>query len=136
MYKRYIRKIRKIIIKGDNMNKEMTEYKKKHYLGGTTKSGKFRHNLIADKLLKMPIYSRFYSNRKLMNSITWDTEKFNDEFRICSGKERNISDIARICDIRQISLDKKGWIENPSGMPKIPNSVKKLKSHKRVKFRK
>lgn len=118
------------------MNKEMTEYKKRHFLGGMTKkSGKFKHNILADKLLKKSMYSRFYFNKKKMASITWDVDKFDDDSRICSGKKRTISDLLRIRLLRKESLDKNGWFENPPRMPKIPDSVSKLKDTKRVKFK-
>ena len=122
--------------KKDTKKKEMTmaEYKKKCFLGGITKSGKYKNNILANKLLKLPIYSFCYSNKNFLASITWDTEQFNDEFRVFSGKRREPSDLRRIAILRAESLDKNGWIENPSGMPEIPNSVLKLKDTKLAKI--
>jgi len=114
------------------MKKDMKLYLDESYLGGKNKKKEFKHNLLADKLLKLDIYSRFYINKTPLKSITFSETEFNDNFRVCSKVKRKGSDIRRIMDIRQKSLDKNDWIENPT-IPLNQTSVQKLRSKKLVK---
>ena len=143
------------------MKKDMIEYMEKHYLGGLTKSGKQKHNTLADKNLKKPMYSEMCYNTKDYSPITWSKTEYNGNYRVCSGVKRKPVDIYNVLKMRIKLLANRpnyeyltgkievngmtlrgnigdllrivGWLENPSKIITPPDKVSKLKNHKLVK---
>ena len=120
--------------RGKIMN--ITDYKKNCYLGGKIDK-EYKYNIHADKMLKKPQYSEVYSNKRPLKSITFHETKMTKKkvgntystVRACSGKSRKGSELRRISDLRQTSLDENGWYENINIHTK-QTTVQRLKSKK------
>jgi hypothetical protein len=126
----------------DNMKKAEKEYHDNSFLGGITKSGKFRHNILADKLLANNTkkdYFNFNTHRDMNRTIKVKKEPIDRISREhqkrlvpISKEPRDEDELKRIALKRIRSLADKGWIENPKKFSMV-DRISKLKDTKRVK---